>query len=305
MSKRMIYFAAILLVVLLLAVSNCFYIVSERERGLLLRFGQIVSTNINPGLHIKIPVIDKLIIFDGRLQTSELPSSRFLTQEKKAVIVDAYVKWRIDNVQEFYRATSGDMFRANTLLSQRVESRLRNKFGSLKLTDVVSGQRDELMKDITVSVDSVARKTLGLHVVDVRVRKIDLPSSVSESVFNRMQSEREKEAREYRAQGQEAAFIIQADADKQKQIIIANAKKEADILRGEGDAQATIIYAKAYNKDKQFYSFYKSLTAYKKSFNSASNLLILNSDSAFFKYFNKNTLPSLEEHQQQASKKQP
>lgn len=303
MSKAMISVAAIILVVLLMIASGCFYIISEKERGLVLRFGQIINSDLSPGLHVKVPVIDERKIFDGRLQTSELPSSRFLTQEKKAVIVDAYVKWRIDNVQEFYRSTSGDMFRANTLLSQRVESRLRNKFGSLTLTDVVSGQRDELMKEITEGVDEVAKKTLGLRVIDVRVRKIDLPSTVSESVFNRMQSEREKEAREYRARGQEAALIIQANADKQKQVIIANAKKEADIIRGEGDAEATVIYANAYSKDKQFYSFYKSLTAYKKSFSSPSDLLILNSDSAFFKYFNKNVLPSTDE--QHIAKKQP
>jgi len=232
-------------------------------------------------------IIDKLRIFDARLQTLELPSSRFLTQEKKAVIVDAYVKWRIANVQRFYKATSGDMFRANTLLSQRVESRLRNKFGSLTLTDVVSGQRDELMKDITAGVDAVAEKTLGIQVVDVRVRQIDLPQSVSESVFNRMKSEREKEAREYRAQGKEAADVIQADADKQRQIILANAQKEADIVRGKGDAEATAIYAKAYGKNEKFYSFYKSLSAYDKAFSDPSDLLILNSNHTFFKYFNK------------------
>lgn len=286
MNKRMTTFIVAALVVLLVA-ANSFYVVSEKERGVLLRFGQIVNANVKPGLHVKIPFIEKLRVFDARLQSLELPSSRFLTQEKKAVIVDAYVKWRIADVQRFYKATSGDMFRANTLLSQRVESRLRNKFGSLTLTDVVSGQRDELMKDITKSVDVVAEKTLGIQVVDVRVKQIDLPQSVSESVFNRMKSEREKEAREYRAQGKEAADVIQADADKQKQIILANAQKEADIVRGQGDAEATAIYATAYGQNEKFYSFYKSLLAYKKAFSDPSDLLILNSDNAFFKYFNK------------------
>ncbi len=299
----MIYSAAILLLIVLLTVSGCFYVISEKERGLLLRFGQITKTDIKPGLHFKMPVIDKLVIFDGRLQTSELPSSRFLTQEKKAVIVDAYVKWRITDVQSFYRATSGDMLRANTLLSQRVESRLRNKFGSLKLTDVVSGQRDELMRDITQSIDLVTTKTLGLNVIDVRVRKIDLPASVSESVFKRMQSEREKEAREYIAQGQEAALGIRANADKEKQIILANAQKKSDIIRGSGDAQATEIYAKAYNMDISFYSFYQSLISYKASFKSPKDLLILNSENPFFKYFNENMLSSKYVDKKQFSEK--
>ena len=268
-------------------VANCFYIVSERERGLLLRFGQVVNTDIQPGLHIKIPFIDKLRIFDGRLQSLELPSSRFLTQEKKAVIVDAYVKWFIIDVQRFYQSTSGDLFRANTLLSQRVESRLRNKFGSLTLTDVVSGQRDELMKDITEGIDTVAEETLGVKVIDVRVKQIDLPQSVSESVFNRMRSEREKEAREYRAQGKEASEIIKATADRQRQVLLANAQKQADIARGQGDAEATTVYANAYGIDKSFYSFYKSLSAYKNAFKDPSDLLILDPDNDFFKYFRK------------------
>ncbi len=285
MSKRLTT-AIILLILILLVLVNSLFVVSEKERAVLLRFGLIVNANVKPGLHIKIPFIETLRAFDGRLQSLELPSSRFLTQEKKAVIVDAYVKWRISNVQLFYQATSGDMFRANTLLSQRVESRLRNKFGSLTLTDVVSGQRDELMKEITSSVNFMAEKTLGIHVGDVRVKQIDLPQTVSESVFNRMKSERDKEAREYRAQGKEAADIIQAEAERQKQIILANAQKQADIIQGHGDALATDIYAKAYNKNENFYSFYRSLNAYKKSLGDSSDLLILDATNPFFKYLN-------------------
>ncbi|MBE8232362.1 MAG: protease modulator HflC, partial [Endozoicomonadaceae bacterium] len=191
--------------ILLIGFFDALFILTEKERGVVLRFGQLVDANITPGLHVKLPFIDKLYRFDARLQSLSLPSSRFLTKEKKAVIVDAYVKWKIVNVPVFYRSTSGDLFRANTLLSQRIESSLRDKFGSLTLIDVVSGQRDELMEEITHGIALKTQEALGIKVQDVRVKKIDLPQSVSESVFNRMNSEREKEAREYRAQGKESA----------------------------------------------------------------------------------------------------
>ena len=271
------------LVAIILAWGSLF-VVSERERAVLLRFGQVVRADIQPGFHVKVPLIDKVRVFDGRLQTLDVPSERFLTLEQKAVIVDSYIKWRIHDVFAFYRATAGDVFRANTLLAQRAESRMRNKFGGLTLNEVVSGQRDELMKDITESLNGVAQQEMGISVVDVRVKKIDLPPQVSDSVYERMSSEREKEAQEYRSKGQEMAEGIRANADRQNRVIMADAYREAEMIRGDGDAKAAGIYAAAYNQDSEFYAFYRSLQAYKQSFNSSGDIMLLEPKGDFFRY---------------------
>lgn len=282
-SKTMI--VLVLVGVVFLGLMSNIYVVSERERAVLLRFGEIVNSDVKPGLHFKIPIIDKLRTFDGRLQTLDVPQERFFTQEKKAVIVDAYIKWRIANVQEFYRSTSGDIFRANTLLSQRGGSRLREKFGVLTLNEVVSGQRDELMTDITEILNKSV-KGLGMEVLDVRVKKIDLPPQVSDSVFERMSSERRKEAQEYRSKGNEMAKAIRANADRERQVILAVAYRDSQKLRGDGDAVAAAIYAKSYSEDVDFYSFYRSLKAYRSTFNSRSDVLLLELDNEFFRYMN-------------------
>ena len=271
------------LVAVILAWGSLF-VVSERERAVLLRFGQVVRVDIQPGFHVKIPLVDKVRVFDGRLQTLDVPSERFLTLEQKAVIVDSYIKWRIHDVYAFYRATAGDVFRANTLLAQRAESRMRNKFGGLTLNEVVSGQRDELMSDITSSLDSVAQKELGVSVVDVRVKRIDLPPQVSDSVYERMSSEREKEAQEYRSKGQEMAEGIRANADRETRVIMADAYREAEMIRGDGDAKAAGIFASAYSKDTEFYAFYRSLQAYRTSFNSSGDIMLLEPKGDFFRY---------------------
>lgn len=273
------------LVVLIVAWSSLF-VISERERAVQLRFGQLVKDDIQPGLHIKIPFVDNVRVFDGRMQNLEVPSERFLTLEQKAVIVDSYIKWRIDDVSRFYRATAGDLFRANTLLSQRAESRMRNKFGALTLNEVVSGQRDRLMKEITNELNSVARDELGVTVVDVRVKKIDLPPQVSDSVYERMSSERDKEAQEYRSKGLEMAEGIRANADREQRVIMANAYRDAEMIRGDGDAKAAEIYAKAFRQDPEFYAFIRSLEAYRKSFNSSGDILLLEPSSDFFNYLN-------------------
>ena len=272
------------LVAIILAWGSLF-VVSERERAVLLRFGQVVRADIQPGFHVKVPLIDKVRVFDGRLQTLDVPSERFLTLEQKAVIVDSYIKWRIHDVFAFYRATAGDVFRANTLLAQRAESRMRNKFGGLTLNEVVSGQRDELMKDITESLDVVAQQEMGISVVDVRVKKIDLPPQVSDSVYERMSSEREKEAQEYRSKGQEMAEGIRANADRQTRVIMADAYREAEMIRGDGDAKAAEVYAKAYSEDSEFYAFYRSLQAYRQSFSGSGDIMLLEPKGDFFRYF--------------------
>ena len=275
-----------LVLVLVLVATQCLYIVSERERAVLLRFGEVVESDVKPGIHFKLPIINKVRIFDGRLLTLDSPPQRYLTQEKKAVVVDSFVKWRVAEVETFYTATSGDEQVANRLLTSRVDTGLRNQFGERSMHEVVSGERDELMIELTTKLNDIARKELGIEVLDVRVKGIDLPPEVSSSVFSRMSTEREREAREHRAKGKELAEGIAADADRQKVVIEAEAYREAQQTRGEGDATAAAIYAKAYNRDPEFYSFYRSLDAYKETFGSANDLLVLDPQSDFFKYLN-------------------
>jgi len=283
--RSLISLIAIFLV--LLVGFQCMYIVSERERAVLLKFGEVVKTDVPPGLHFKIPIVNKVRKFDGRLLTLDSQSQRFLTLEKKAVIVDSYVKWRISSVEKYYTATSGDEFVAARLLSSRVDTGLRNQFGERSMHEVVSGERDELMTELTHNLNDIAQKELGMEVLDVRVKGIDLPPEVSSSVFNRMATERDREARDHRAKGKELAEGISADADRQKTVIEAKAFRDAEKIRGEGDALAAATYAQAYNQDPEFYAFYRSLKAYKETFSNKGDILILKPDSEFFKYLNK------------------
>ncbi len=285
MSQKAFTGLIIVLVAILLAWGSLF-VISERERAVQLRFGQVVRDSIPPGLHVKIPIIDKVRVFDGRLQTLDVPSERFLTLEQKAVIVDSYIKWRIHNVYDFYRATAGDVYRASNLLAQRAESSMRNQFGNLTLNEVVSGQRDEMMTDITTSLNEMAQKELGVSVMDVRIKRIDLPPQVSDSVFERMSSEREKEAQDYRSRGLEAAEGIMANADREKRVVLADAYRQAEMVRGDGDAKAAEVYAAAYQQDPEFYAFYRSLQAYKESFGSSGDILLIEPKGDFFRYFN-------------------
>lgn len=280
-------FSIVLALIAVYIASQCLYIVSERERAVLLKFGEVVISDVPPGLHFKIPIVNKVRKFDGRLQTLDARPQRFLTLEKKAVIVDSYVKWRISSVDKYYTSTSGDEFVAARLLSSRVDTGLRNQFGERSMHEVVSGERDELMHELTVELNDIAQKELGLEVVDVRVKGINLPSEVSSSVFNRMATEREREARDHRAKGKELAEGIAADADRQKTVIEAEAFRDAEKIRGEGDARAASIYAAAYQQDPEFYAFYRSLNAYRETFGNKGDLLVLEPDSEFFKYLNK------------------
>ena len=241
---------------------NSVFIVTEMERAVLLEFGRVVRADIPPGLHLKLPIINEVIKFDGRVLTSDAPAERYLTLEKKAVIVDSFAKFQIDDVQTYYTSTSGDERRAEELLKQRINTGLRNEISKRTLHEVVSGERDELMEVLTRDLNSVSKDELGVRVVDVRVKRIDLPPEVSQSVYNRMNTERDIEAREHRAKGQELAVGIKADADKQREVTLAEAYGRAEEIRGEGDASAANIYASAYNKDKEFYEFYRSMSAY-------------------------------------------
>lgn len=275
-----------LVLLLVLISTQCLYIVSERQRAVLLRFGEVVESDVQPGIHFKLPVVNKVRIFDGRLLTLDALPQRYLTQEKKAVIVDSFVKWRVSEVEKYYTATSGDEDVAKRLLTSRVDTGLRNQFGARSMHEVVSGERDELMHELTEKLNRIAQKELGIEVLDIRVKGIDLPPEVSSSVFSRMETEREREAREHRAKGKELAEGIAADADRQKTVIQAEAYREAEQVRGDGDATAAAIYAKAYNRDPEFYSFYRSLNAYTKTFGNADDLLVLDPKSDFFKYLN-------------------
>lgn len=270
--------------VLALVAWNCFYIVAQTERAVLLQFGKVSESDVPPGLHMKIPYVNQVRKFDGRLLTLDAPTQRFLTLEKKAVMVDAFAKWRVANADQYYTATSGMKQVADERLARRLEAGLRDQFGKRTLHEVVSGQRDELMANITASLDRLARKELGIEVIDVRVKAIDLPREVNRSVFERMSSERAREAREHRAKGKELAEGIRADADRQRRVLLAEAYREAEEIRGDGDARSTAIYAEAFGQDAEFYAFYRSLQAYRDSFSSKSDVLVLTPDSEFFRF---------------------
>ena len=271
-------------VVALFITNNSLYIMKETERGVLLRFGEVVNTDISPGLHAKVPFVNNVRKFDGRILTVDAQPERFLTQEKKAVIVDSYAKFRVADTTKFYTATNGEETRAMGLLAQRINNGLRNQMGVRTIQEVVSGERDQLMTDLTIELNKMAQEELGVVVVDVRVKKIDLPPDVSESVYRRMNAEREKEAREHRSQGQELAEGIRAAADREVTVLKANAYREAELVRGEGDAEASRVYAEAFNKDREFYGFTRSLRAYQDAFQGSGDIMLIKPDSEFFRY---------------------
>ena len=276
----------VLLVALLLLGSSTLYVIQETEKAVKLRFGRLIETDIQPGLHFKIPLAEKVRKFDARVLTLDAEPSSFFTVEKKRLIVDVFSKWRIVDVDTYYRATGGNEAVAQDRLASRVNDGLRNQFGARTLHDVVSGERDELMRHLTESLNTTVRQSLGVEVVDVRVKGIDLPPEVSEQVYRRMKAEREKEARILRSEGREQAEKIRADADRQKTILVANAYRDAEQTRGKGDAQAASTYAQAYNKDPEFYAFMRSLNAYKEAFSSKGDVLLVDPDSDFFRYLN-------------------
>lgn len=283
MSSKQVSLIGFLLVVGVI-ISKSIFIVTEKERAILLRFGDVVRADIKPGIHFKIPFINSVKIFEGRLMTLDSIPSRYLTAEKKPLIVDSFVKWRVMDVKTYYEATGGDELNAKRTLASRVDSGLRNKFGERTMYEVVSGERDQLMNEITSEIDGIVREDLGITVLDVRIKGIDLPPEVSNSVYSRMSTEREREARDHRARGRELAEGIEADADRQQIVIEANAYRESEQIRGEGDALATEIYASAFNQDPEFYSFHRSIQAYRESFSGKDDLLVIDPDSEFFQF---------------------
>ena len=260
------------------------YRVLETEKAILLEFGNLVDASIEPGLHFKLPVAEEVKKFDARVLTLDSKGETYYTIEKKPLIVDSFVKWRVADIEKFYTGTSFDERRAERLLQERTNEGLRNQISRRDMQEVISGQRDELMNDLRKDLDRVMRESVGVEVVDVRVKKIDLPSEVSSTVYERLNSEREIEARQYRAEGQEKALAIRAKADRDAVVLEAEAYRESEQLRGDGDAKAANVYASAYNRDPEFYSFYRSINAYSEVFNNKSDLLVLDPSSDFFKY---------------------
>jgi modulator of FtsH protease HflC len=261
------------------------YIVTEIERAVLLRLGKVINRDVQTGLHFKVPFVDVVRRFDARILTLDARAERFLTVEKKSVQVDSYAKWRIVDVTRYYTATSGDQLLAERVLAQRVNEGLRNEFASRSLQEVVSGQRDELMRDFTERLNGVTVDSMGVEILDVRVKKIDLPAEVSEQVFKRMSAERQREAKEHRAIGNEQADIIRAEADREAVVLEANAYSQAEKLRGAGDAKAAAIFASAFGRDPEFYSFTRSLNAYRATFAGKEDVILLDPKSDFFRYF--------------------
>ncbi len=274
-------------VILIIVGSFSLFTVNQWEQAVVFEFKKIKSSDFDPGLHIMVPVMNTAKKFEKRLLNLDQPPRRFLTSEKKDVIVDYYAKWRISDVEKFYIASnSGNIEYAKTeLISQSLDQALRDEFGKRTVQEVVAGERDEILKIVTDTSEQL-KESYGIEIVDVRTKRIDLPDEVSEDVYKRMRSDRVRVAKELRAQGNEAAEKIRAKTDRDREVILANAYRDAEIIRGEGDAQATEIYADAFGKDKDFYSFYRSLNAYQNSFNSGNDVLLIEPKSEFFRYFN-------------------
>ena len=275
--------AAVVLVVVVF--SLCTYTVNETERAILFKFGEIKEADIKPGLHWKTPFINNERKFDSRILTLDVQPDLFPTNEKKYVYVDFFVKWRIDNVRDYFVATGGLEERANSRLSQITKDELRDEFAQRTIKESVSGERADIMNALVLKANNIS-KELGIEIVDLRISRIDYTDDISDSVYQRMSAGRDRVAKDFRARGKESSEKIRAAADRERQITLANAYKTSEQLRGEGDATAANIYAKAYGKDQEFYTLTKSLTAYKQTFSSKNDILVLEPDSQFFRYFN-------------------
>ncbi len=264
---------------------NSIFVVNEKEKAIVFQFGEAVRPDIPVGLHFKIPVIQNVKKYDARIQTLDEDPDRILTIESKYLLVDTFIKYRITDVLTFYKANNGNFSSLNNLLAQRSEFILKNNFGTRNVQEVVSGERDELMNIMRTTLDESVTD-LGVEIIDFRVKRIDLPSNLSNSVYERMRTERNREAAQYRSEGIEIKREIEAIADKEKAVILAEAYKKAEQLKGEGDAQAAAIYAESFSQDPEFYEFTRSMKAYVETFENKSDVMLIDSDSEFFKYLN-------------------
>ena len=281
--KKLIIVVIALLVILL---SSSLYTVNETQVAIKLRLGEIVSVENKPGLKFKTPFVNNVVSFDKRIQTLDSAAESFLTVEKKNVVVDSYVKWRIVDTEKFYISTGGAMASANLRLAQNNQDALRTEFSKRTIIEVVSDEREAIMATVKTKLKTIAEDEFGIEVIDVRIKRIELAQEVRNSVYSRMETERKSIANKFRSEGAEEAEKIQAFADKERTIILANAYRDSEKIRGEGDAISASNYAKAYSQDVDFYSFYRSLESYKKSFSDQGDILVLNPDSEFFRYFN-------------------
>jgi len=268
----------------LLIVNATVYSIDEREKAVVVRFGQVIRYDDAPGIHVKTPFLDTVKVYDARILTMDADPQPFLTKEKKSVIVDSYAKWRIADLLKYYVSVGGDEQKAKDRLAQLINSGLRDEFGKRTLRDVVSGDRRKIMEILSENTDKEAVE-YGIEVVDVRIQRVDLPPEVSQSVYRRMEAERTRIAKELRAQGAEQAEKIRADAARQREILLAEAYRDAERIRGEGDARATATYGQAYGANPEFYSLYRSLNAYKESFKDKDDILIVDPSADFFRYF--------------------
>jgi membrane protease subunit HflC len=274
----------IVVVILLVLMYFSIYVVDEREKAIKFQLGEIVTTDIKPGVHFQLPLVNNVRKFDSRIQTLDAEPEPYLTGEKKNLIVDSFVKWRIKDVANYYTATGGDAVRANVRLLQIIKDGLRGEFAKRTIKEAVSGERKKIMDIITAQANQQAQ-TFGIEIVDVRIKRIDFPPDISDSVYRRMRAERERVAKDLRSRGAEEAEKIRAEADRQRTVILADAYRDAEKLRGEGDAAATKIYARAFSKDAEFYAFYRSLNAYRSSFADKNDVLVIDPNTEFFKYF--------------------
>ena len=276
----------IILAVIIVAVgSSAVYYVDEREKAIVFQFGEIVRSNDEPGIHFKAPLINNVRYFDSRVQTMDSDPELYLTREKKNLVVDSFVKWRITNAANYYTRLGGLASNARNRLAQRVNDALRSEFGNRSVQQVISGDRVEIM-DVVRELTNEETASLGIEVLDVRLKRVDLDPDISERVYQRMEAERSRVAKDLRARGAEAAERIRADADRDRAIILAEAKQTAQEIKGQGDAEATAIYADAFSRDREFYRMYRSLNAYRNTFATPDNLLVIEPDSEFFRYFN-------------------
>lgn len=264
--------------------SSTTFFVNETQRAMVFQLGEIKRADLKPGLHFKLPLVNNVRKFDARILTIDAQPELFLTSEKKNMSVDFFVKWRIANVKTYYKSTLGDRARAEGRIVQIVKDELKNQFGIRTIQEAISGEREEIMAELEAKAQLVATE-LGIELVDVRVSRIELPEDVSESVYQRMRAERSRTAKDFRARGKETAENIKAQADKKRTVIIAEAYRTSQQEKGSGDAKSTAIYANAYNQDAEFYAFTRSLEAYANSFKSKSDMLVIDPDSDFFKYF--------------------
>jgi modulator of FtsH protease HflC len=280
----MLRLAGIGAIVVAIVIAMSTYTVDERERVILFSLGEVRKVDVEPGLHLKFPLINNVRFFEARIMTLNIPPDRFLTSEAKNVIVDFYAKWRIDDVGQFFRATRGDERNAEERLAQILRDGMRNEFARFELAEVVSGERTTIMGAVRQEALETARE-LGVTLVDVRIRRIDLPDEVSESVYDRMRAERQRVAQDFRARGQEEGERIRSRADRDRTVILANAYRESEEIRGAGDARATEVLGAAFGADEEFFRFYRSLIAYRNSIAGEGSTFVIDPSSEFFRYF--------------------